>query len=344
VIVKSDIQKQYEAQLTGLANTVQAHWNLAEWCKEAGLVEERKQHLAAIIALEPDHAEARKLLGYQRFGSRWLTQEERLQSQGYVRYKGAWRLKQEVEIAAREREQELAVKQWRKNIRLWFDQIADNSRHADQAARELNAIEDPNAAPALAEILADADRPISVRIACLDILANLPPGLATATLINLAMDEADGTLRDRCIDELKRAGTHVALPRFLAELKAKDNQRVNRAGEALQRLDDKSATLPLIDALVTEHRYMVSQGGGPGQMSIGFGGQTGGGAGGQGGLGSFGVGGKPKIEKRQHQNPGVLNALTSLHTGVNFTYDVDAWRKWYIQSHTSTLVDLRRED
>jgi hypothetical protein len=345
VVIKSDVQKQYEAQLPGLPNTVAGHWGLAEWCKEAGLVDERRKHLAAVIALEPDHADARKALGYQRFGSRWLTQEERLQNQGYVRYKGSWRLKQEVEIDSREREQELAVKQWRKNIRLWFDQVADGSRHADAATRELSSIEDPNAAPALAEILADADRPLSVRIACLDILAKLPPGLITPTLINLAMGDADGSLRDRCIDEIKRAGTHVALPRFLAELKSKDNQRVNLAGEALQRLDDKVATLPLIDALVTEHKYMVSQGGPPGSLSPSFGGQVGGSGSGQGGgLGGFGVGGKPKVEKRQHQNPGVLGALTSLHSGTNFQYDVEAWKKWYIQSHTSTVVDLRREE
>ena len=68
VIVKSDLDKQYEALVEKLDNSVASHWNIAEWCLEVGLTEQRKRHLAAIIALEPNHEEARKALGYQRFG------------------------------------------------------------------------------------------------------------------------------------------------------------------------------------------------------------------------------------------------------------------------------------
>ena len=163
VIVKSELDKQYEALATKLENTVEAHWNMAEWCKEASLPEQRKRHLQAIIALNPNHEDARKALGYQRFGSRWLTQDEHMQKLGYVKYKGAWRLKQEIEIASRQEQQELAVKKLRKDVRLWLEQVASGGRLAEAANRSLNALNDPAAAPALSEILGDSQQPRAVR-------------------------------------------------------------------------------------------------------------------------------------------------------------------------------------
>jgi hypothetical protein len=342
VLVKTDLDRQYEELLAKSPDTALGHWELAEWCKEVGLVDTRKEHLEAVISLEPDHEQARKSLGYSRYGSRWLTTEEYMQSQGYVRYKGAWRSKQEAETEAFQREQELAVKQWRQNIRRWFEQLVEGSRHAAAADRELNAIQDPHAGPALAELLANKDQPRGVRLRCLDILGKLPPGLATAVCLKLAMDDSDDEIRDRCLDEIKRHGTHVVLPRLLAELKNKDNARVNRAAECLDRLGDKDATLPLIDALITEHQFQVSPGGASGGgMPLSFGSTSGPG---QSGLGSFGVQGRPKVIKRQLENPAVRNALVTLHPGVNYNFDVPAWKRWYIQSQTSATIDLRRDD
>jgi hypothetical protein len=346
VIVKTELDRQYEALLPKTPNTPEGQWAMAEWCKEAGLLDERKTHLAAVIALNPNHGEARQALGYQKFGSRWLTQDEYMQSQGYQRYKGAWRLRQEVEIESRERQNELAQKQWRKDIRRWFEQVIDGERHRDAAARSLSQIQDPLAAPALAEILADGKESRAIRKQCLELLGRLPPGLATAVYVRIAMNDADDQIRDGCLDELKRQGAHVVLPQFIVELQSKDNNRVNRAAECLERLDDKDATLPLIEALKTEHKFQVSTGP-PGGMSLGFGGGgsgSGTNTGTGGGLGGMSMGGKPKIFKKLLENRSVRGALTTLYPGINYQYDEEAWRNWYIQSQTSTAVDLRRSE
>jgi hypothetical protein len=337
VIVKSDLDRQYEAMLPTLKNTAPDHWSMAEWCKEAGLTEQRKRHLQAVIALAPEHAEARKALGYQRYGSRWLTQQEFMESQGYRRYKGTWRLPQEIEIDTRETEHELAVKKLRKDIYRWFEQ-AGGGRHADAADRELNAINDPEAAPALAEILGDPQQSLDNRKRALAILGKLPPGLATETVVRLAMSDENGNIRDGCLDELKRQGSHTVQTAFIRELKSKDNMRVNRAADCLAHLGDKSATLPLINALVTEHRFLVQQGGPPGSMTTTF--SPGGGAGG----GGMSMGGKPQLIKRKLENPSVRSALTSLYPGVNHQYDIEGWRSWYIDSQTSAAVNLRRDE
>jgi hypothetical protein len=330
VIVKSDIDKQYEALAAKLENTVEGHWNLAEWCKEAGLPEQRKRHLQAIIALDPNHEDARKALGYQRFGSRWLTQDEHMQSLGYMKYKGAWRLKQEMEIASRQEQQELAVKKMRKDIRMWFEHVASGGRLADAANRNLNAIHDPEAAPAIAELLGDSQQPRAVRQRCLDILAKLPTIAATPTLVRIALTDSDANIQDGCLDMLKAQGPHLVLPVFLAELKNKDNARINRAADCLARLGDKSATLPLINALVTEHKFTIQAGSGAGSITAGPGG--------------FSTGKSAMVIKKQLQNSSVRAALTSLYPGVNFSYNSDEWRAWYVKTQTTSTIDLRRDD
>jgi len=338
VIAKTDLDKQYEALVAKTANTVEGQWGLAEWCKEAGMSEQRKRHLQAVIAIDPNHVDARKALGYQRYGSRWQTQEEHMQSLGYVKYKGAWRTKQEIEIENRDSQDELATKKLRRDIFRWFEQVATGGRNADAADRELNALRDPQAAPALAEIVGNSQEPPAIRKRALEILARMPPGIAAATLASVAMNDADGSVRDACLDELKRQGTHAVLPAFVRELRHKDNSRVNRAAECLARLGDKDATLPLINALVTEHRFQVQQGGPPGGMSATFSPSGGPGSGG------LGMGNKTVIQKRKLENAAVRGALTSLYPGVNHQYNVDAWRAWYAESQNSSLSDLRRDE
>jgi hypothetical protein len=344
VVVKTDLVKQYEAAAPKLQNTVESQWGMAEWCREVGLLDQRKRHLQAVIALDPNHEEARNALGFTKYGGKWLTQDQHMESQGYVRYKGAWRTRQEIEIDAAERQKELAEKQWRRDLRRWLDQAEGGGKHAETAERALNDVTDVNAVPALVEVLADKGQSPAARLRCLDILAKLPPGLATAMLLKVAMEDPDDKLRERCIDEIKRAGTHTALPPLIAELKSKINARVNRAAECLRLLGDKDATLPLIDALVTEHIEMVSPGGSPGGLSLGFGSGSGGSGQGGGGLGSFGVGGRPKAVKKKLDNTSVRDALVTLYPGENHGFDAAAWRRWYTEKNTTTNVDLRRDE
>ncbi len=339
VIVKTDLDKQYEALLPKLANTAEAQWSMAEWCKEAGLLQQRRRHLQAVIAIDPDHVEARKALGYQRRGSRWLTAEEYMASVGYVRYKGGWRTQQEVEIESRQAQQVLAVKKLRKDIYMWLEQMASGGRNKDSAERNLAAIDEEEAAPALAEIVGDSKQSVATRKRCLQILAKLPPGMARGTLVQVAMSDADASLQDACLDELKRDGSPAVMAEFVGELKSKDNVRVNRAADCLARLGNKDATLPLIGALVTEHRFIIQQGNSPpGSMTTTFS-QSG-----SPGGGGMSMGGKPQVIKKQLQNSSVRSALSLLHpTAPNNQFDIEAWRAWYTQSQTTAGVDLRRE-
>ena len=67
------------------------------------------------------------------------------------------------------------------------------------------------------------------------------------------------------------------------------------------------------------------------------------GAGGSSPGGGMSMGGKPTVQKQSRKNDGVRTALTVLHPGVNFNFDVDAWRDWYVHNQSTSNIDLRRE-
>jgi hypothetical protein len=151
------------------------------------------------------------------------------------------------------------------------------------------------------------------------------------------LDDKDDNVRDACLDQLARFGAVPAARAFAERLKSPDNKKVNRAGLCLAALKDPESALSLINALITEHKFLVQQGGSPGQMNLGFGSGPGGGG------NSFGVGGRPKLVKQDLQNEGVLHALIAIFPGVNLGYDEDAWKRWLADQKTPANLQLRRD-
>ena len=119
---------------------------------------------------------------------------------------------------------------------------------------------------------------------------------------------------------------------FVGKLKSKDNVVVNLAAIALGRMKDPSSIGPLINALVTVHKFKIVTSGGDG-MSASFG---------SGGTG-LSMGNKPKYIRRQIPNQAVLDALVAI-TGCNFNFDKQAWKYWHAaQKKPSPSLDARRD-
>lgn len=81
---------------------------LVSWCKENGMISKQKKHLRQIISLDPNHEEARKLLGYVKHQGKWVTEKEKQKMEeeaareekiaaGLVEYNGEWMPKEDVE-------------------------------------------------------------------------------------------------------------------------------------------------------------------------------------------------------------------------------------------------------
>jgi hypothetical protein len=323
---------EYEKLRVRAADTVEGQWELAEWCRENHLVAQREKHLKRIIELDPDHRQARLALGYERHGDAWTTQEELMTKQGYRRYKGRWRLPQEIEIMEKERQKELAQKDWMQKINTWRNWLGTGR---DQQARDnFMAIQDDAAVKGLAEALKNDARD-GARQVFIDALARVGTTPALMALTAWTMQERVQDLCLSCLEHLRKAKSHDAVVFFVARLRSKDNAQVNRAGMALGVMGDRTAVGPLIESLVTTHKFKVTTSN-PGQMSAGMGSGAGG-----GGPGGLSVGGGPQIVSRQLSNESVHDALVML-TGADYGFDIPQWKAWYTLQHQRQTISGRR--
>jgi hypothetical protein len=340
VVAKREAEHEYERLLPKVPDTAAGHWQMAEWCKENGLRSQRELHLREVIAREPDHTAAHQALGHQRFAGKWQLAEEYMASQGYVKYEGAWRTRQDVELAKAEAERNDAVITWRRQIDIWRGWIG--KKREAEAFANLRAIRDPSAAPPLIDLLTDKkQQPRDLRLAIIDVLSEMDGNPGEQTFIALGLSDPDERIRDACIDELVRMKSKAAVIRCMGLLQSKENAAVNRAARVLGRLNDPMATLALIEALNTTHEVLVVPGqqqpsGGLPSLTPAFD------SAGGGGLSAGGP--KPQKVKVTPQNDAVLRALNTIHPGVNFGYNEAAWKQWYVEKNEPVSVNLRRAD
>lgn len=325
-------EQEYERIRASFPDTVEGQWALAEWCGEQRLAEQRERHLQRILELAPDHEQARLALGYSKLDGQWMTRDEAMARRGLIYYKGRWRTRQEIELLENRQQIEQAQRAWYGKLKMWREWLG-TPRDA-QARENIRAIDDPLAVSALSQALRE-DAAAAGKLLYIEALGRIATSPAVKALAEAAIQQPVEEVRLSCLDELKRIRSPEAVAYFVEQLRSKDNQIVNRAGRALGEMGDPSAIGPLIDALVTTHKYKIVVGS-PGNMSATF---PTGGAGGTG----LAMGGGPKIVTRQLTNQDVLDALVNLAGGVNFNFDERAWKYWYASQKRPATVDIRRD-
>lgn len=337
IVQQDEAAVEYRRKSRTMPDTAEAHRELAAWCRERKMLREADHHLARVAELDPHDEAARRSLGYQRVGNRWLTSDEVMKERGLVFFDGKYRTSQDVAIRERNKATSSTNIDWFQQIKLWRTWL--DNRRADRVAiaqQSILAINDPQAAPALVRVMS-AEPPGEVFDMLLRVLAGLDHPAALQTLVAYSLDPAvEPEIRAQCRDYLVRMPRPVPIVPFVQALKSKDNKVVNLAGLALGQLGNPAAVSPLIDALVTTHKYIIQPEGG--EITAGFGTP---GAGGGGGLSMGGNG--PKIITQEHTNEKVYQALMKLSGKQNFEYDEQAWRAWYVDTQMRQHVNSRRD-
>jgi len=323
---------EYEKVRRQYPDTVEGQWQLAEWCKEHELEAQRKIHLERVIVLDPEHVPARRALNYAKHLGQWFTYEEWKRKQGFVPYKGEWKLPQEIELLEGKRKKELAEKEWIAKVSQWRGWLGGT--RSKQARDNLLAITDPMAVKALAMYLRKEANP-DIRLLYVEALGKVNGPESDATLAVTAMEDGVEEVRLSALDVLQTHQSPASVAYFVGKLRDRDNVTVKRAALALGRMKDPSAVVPLINALITVHKYKVGGGGNPGQMSMSF--PTGKTPGGPG----LSMNQQPKIVLNPVQNQEVLDALATI-TGQNFSFDQRAWKTWFAGQNTTQAIDARR--
>ncbi len=324
-------EQEYERLKTEKPDTVAGHWEMSEWCREHKLVEPRQDHLNRIIELEPDHADARRILGYHKVEGRWVTQEQLMTERGYKLYQGKWVLPQEIELAEEKRQVEFDQIEWRKKIKRWREWLAKSDKAAE-AERGLSTIEDPMAVKAIDEVM-EKEKSEHVRVMLVESLGRIGTNRAVSLLMDRLINDSEEDVRLSALDELEKHRSPDLTAALVGYLKHKENAVVNRAALALGRVGDPTAVRPLIDALITKHKFTISTG--SGSTSAGF---TKDGSGG----GGFSTGPSTQVVEQTIRNESVRDALLEI-TEQNFDFNITAWQKWYAGQRKFRGVNARRD-
>jgi len=116
-----DVLSQFQQKLR-TATDAKSMMELAAWARDKGLSGRASELYRKVIVLDPDQAEARKALGYEKVNGLWLTGDDLMTARGYVKVGGRWMMK---DSADRVLEQETVA-------RIESDRLAQLRREGDQ--------------------------------------------------------------------------------------------------------------------------------------------------------------------------------------------------------------------
>ncbi len=333
VISQSPLQEEYHRRALAAADTVNAHWQLAEWCRHQKLIDEYRGELATILELDPNHEPARLALGHQKKGGGWKSRDEVMAARGLVWYDGKYYTQHHVELL----EQAKAAKQvdadWNNRFKRWRRWLTGRRQdQSEEAEREFRSLKDAAAAQAVVALLVEEKDPAVKRL-LMDVAAQLDTPLVLDALVQISLTDPSDDLRYAALEHLIATGRPGVAGPYVRALRNNDNVIINRAAEALGTIGDRDAIGPLIGALVTKHKALVG-GGSPDQHSYVF--TPSGGT-------SMNFGNSPpKLVTTDVENQAALAALTKL-AGVNFGFDQSAWRDWLSSEAKAHPVDVRRD-
>lgn len=344
--------EDYETRLRKMSDTVEAHWEMADWCRQKALIKQRETHVQRVLQLDPDHEGAHLALGHIRQKEGWVSKDEMMTSQGYVKHKGKYITAQEFELIGKTETERQEEKAWFHKVKMWSGWVHGESLGKPDRQRDgwlaLEAIQDPNAAPAVLRFLSDSENR-DVRLLGVKVLSHVGGNKPVAGLVQISLKDVDGEVRYQALYGLEQDQYDRAMPLYLKQLHSDWNPIVCRAGLALGVVGNQKTVPALIDALVTSHNYQVRVPGG-GQQNYSF--STNGGFAGGSSLppniemglragqypnGVIVIDGTPGTELSKtriitvtidHQNAEVLQSLQKL-TGKNYGYDERTWHLWW---------------
>ncbi len=328
---------EYLKLATEINDTVDAHWQLQDWCTKNRLYPQRDFHLRRIVQLDPEYARARGKLKYSNYNGVWLQDDHYYESQGFVRDGRRWRLPQGIRFVAQREAERKALGKWKEELRLAKRKFLRGDVSEDAFLR----IKDPAAVQAVVDFYKSNKGNSSFRRLMTDVLGGIQSGASHRQLIAIYLNDPDPTVSERALTMLKQDHfdnlvTSRSMYPFMRPGIGTPNQKVERAGFAIGELEDTAGIRYLIDGIITTHQINNPRAQ-QGNMNVGR--ATGAGQGTQFSQGND----EPKKILLDVRNDSVLHSLEKL-SGRSFAFDQERWLQWYIGTQTLSNVDLRRDE
>jgi hypothetical protein len=228
-----------EARLAALPEQdAAAAYRLALELEAQGLEDVAHRAYERAISIDPDHAAARRALGYERIDGRWLAGDDLWRAKGFVHHEGRWMSAQEFAAATRPQRDAAEQKDGEQRVLAWLGMIG--SEKADRVAegRRRMALEEKRfkLAP-LAQAL--RCQPTSLRVYAAEELGRLADPLGVPALLKRTIDDPDATVRAAAADALREIGEPSTVHPLGRALESRYADVRVRAAEALARLEDE---------------------------------------------------------------------------------------------------------
>jgi hypothetical protein len=324
-------------------DTADDQFKFASWLRAHGQSAEATKKLERVIELDPNHAEARKLLGYKLVDGQWMTRDAEMEAQGYVKYRGKYILPQQKEALEQSETQSETRKELFRRVRYAERLLSSpDEKRQQQGFDLLQSITDPLAVEPIVEVL--FERPDDAfRGVAIETLGSIEGRESDAALLRATLEDPARSNRTAAVDILVARKTPELIGQAMAYLTNNDNDKVARSAVLLGAFKDPSAIGPLVEALETKHRYVheptpqeiadsisnkkyvvnrteilpdgtMVQRSRPRVTPI------------------RGFAGEAKVIDETKRNPDVLRALIAI-TGQDFGYDEKAWERWLTEEH-----------
>lgn len=179
--------------------TVEGQLELAGWCSRRGLTDQKRAHLTKVLELNPNHAGARRELGFRWVNGVWLSAEERQAS------------------AKRAERAAESITAWTPKLVKLRDALDRRSlRHREIALERLREIKDPLAIPALETVFAAHSE--GAALALVDVLAQIEGVDAATALARQAVFSPSEEVRTSAAAKLHARPYEQFVPVLLSSL------------------------------------------------------------------------------------------------------------------------------
>ncbi|MEM7263096.1 MAG: hypothetical protein AAF488_13990 [Planctomycetota bacterium] len=215
---------------------------LAKWCKAVDLDRDAERLVWRTIEVDPNHAAARKELGFHRVGAVWLTEEDYQRSLGRLFFDGEWLTPQEHAIAVKKARSAEAVARAKTVFRMASGKRPEAQRQS--ALAEFRALPTSLRAWTLLDQLESfksRDRQFAVRE-----LGALADRRYSRHLAHLAVTDTKQSVRDEAIQVLKQWEEPDTVLSFLPYLSSGNDRYRVTAARAVNHFPDRRAAGELI--------------------------------------------------------------------------------------------------
>lgn len=339
---------EYRELAEKVARSVDSQWELVQWCKDNKLKPQMDTHARIVLEIDPEHVDARRLLGHQRIRGRWQDPEVEEKRKGKVKINNVWVLPEIYEIARAMAEYNEKQVGWKKTLNGLFTQGAGSSSKASEAVEKIRSIRDPEAVDALVARLMDAKSvpPIPQRAVIIEVLCEIPTLSSTTALLDYYMTNVDDNEgRDRAIRTISKRAAHKpqVARRLVGDLGIDlngDREKLTNRNVALEnhrRLERAATALRVIEANVGIEALIVSI-----QVPYTVKMKVKENAALSGGNVQGGGGTRELVDSFVLENLSAVDTLEKM-TGQKFGKNQNAWLRWWVAENTPQNLNLRRD-